>query len=60
MVEKNKDNLGTDLVEVMQLSKNPFLVALFPEDTADDKKAPTTAGFKIKVISLSLSLSKEK
>ncbi len=48
-IEKNKDTLFPDLIETMQSSGNPFIVALFPEDTsASQSKRPTTAGFKIK------------
>ena len=46
--DKNKDTLFNDLIETLQMSKNPFLRALFPDNTKDDKKRPTTAGFKIK------------
>ena len=31
--DKNKDTLFDDLIEVMQMSENRFLVAWFPEDT---------------------------
>ncbi len=48
-IEKNKDTLFPDLIETMQSSTNPFIVALFPEDTSSSQnKRPTTAGFKIK------------
>jgi len=46
--DKNKDTLFNDLVEMLQCSSNKFLVGLFPENTKDTKKRPTTAGFKIK------------
>jgi len=47
--DKNKDTLFSDLVETVQCSGNPFLVALFPENVkTPQKKRPTTAGFKIK------------
>ncbi len=49
--DKNKDTLFADLVQTMQLSRLPFLVNLFPEkQESGQKKRPTTAGFKIKVI----------
>ncbi|KAN0022743.1 hypothetical protein ACTFIU_005479 [Dictyostelium citrinum] len=49
MIEKNKDTLLKDHLEILQMSANNFLVALFPDviDT-DSKKLPSTAGFKIK------------
>jgi myosin-1 len=48
--DKNKDTLFPDLVEAMQTSQLPFLVSLFPEEvsTKEQKKRPTTAGFKIR------------
>lgn len=46
--DKNKDTLFGDLIEMMQCSSNKFLVALFPDNTKDTRKRPTTAGFKIK------------
>jgi len=49
--ERNKDTIFNDLVETMQCSEDPFIVNLFPEDTKmKQKKRPTTAGFKIKVL----------
>jgi myosin-1 len=45
---KNNDNLYLSLINCMQTSNVPFLVSLFPEDVADNKQAPTTAGFKIR------------
>lgn len=45
---KNNDNMYISLVSCMQGSTNPFIVALFPEDLQDDKRTPTTAGFKIR------------
>lgn len=49
--DKNKDTLFGDLVESMQCSSNPFLVGLFPENVSNpQKKRPTTAGYKIKVL----------
>src|SRR5690606_9442877 len=32
----------------MQESADPFILSLFPEDVTDDKRAPTTAGYKIR------------
>jgi len=54
--DKNKDTLFNDLIETIQCSGNSFLVNLFPENTksADKKKRPTTAGFKIKTSAGSL------
>jgi len=46
MVEKNKDNLGKDLIEMIQMSQNGFVAGLFPESA--ESVANTTAGFKIK------------
>jgi len=47
--DKNKDTLFDDLIEVMQMSENRYLVSWFPEDTKQlQKKRPTTAGFKLK------------
>eukprot|EP01102_Stenamoeba_stenopodia_P010428 TRINITY_DN313_c0_g3_i2.p1 TRINITY_DN313_c0_g3~~TRINITY_DN313_c0_g3_i2.p1 ORF type:complete len:1264 (+),score=385.55 TRINITY_DN313_c0_g3_i2:434-4225(+) len=49
MVEKNKDLLLKDLLDAIQLTDMKFLKDLFPEKPdANDKKAPTTAGFKIR------------
>lgn len=48
--ESNKDTLYRDLIQLAQSTSNPFIRSLFPEDIAvDDKKRPTTAGFKIRV-----------
>jgi len=47
-VFKNQDPLYISLVEGMQASSMPFLVQLFPEDLKDNKKSPTTSGFKIR------------
>lgn len=30
MVEKNKDTLNADMIELMQISKNSFISSLFP------------------------------
>jgi myosin-1 len=47
--DKNKDLLYNDLIDLAQTCNTPFVVNLFPESaTKDDKKRPTTAGFKIK------------
>eukprot|EP00026_Physarum_polycephalum_P000803 Phypoly_transcript_00804.p1 GENE.Phypoly_transcript_00804~~Phypoly_transcript_00804.p1 ORF type:complete len:1167 (+),score=243.05 Phypoly_transcript_00804:427-3927(+) len=49
LVEKNKDTLLRDHLEVLQLTDNELLLALFPDQVdSDSKKLPTTAGFKIK------------
>jgi myosin I len=48
--EANKDTLFRDLIMLAQSTNNSFIRNLFPEDiAADDKKRPTTAGFKIRV-----------
>lgn len=48
-VDRNKDTLFPDLIETMQSSTDPFIVALFPEDTSGSQnKRPTTAGFKVR------------
>jgi len=47
-VDKNKDLLFNDLVELGAMSQSNFIRALFPEVATLDKKRPTTAGFKIK------------
>eukprot|EP01132_Coremiostelium_polycephalum_P001010 gene1010-1280_t len=55
MIEKNKDTLLKDHLEILQMSGNPFLVALFPDVIdQDSKKLPTTAGFKIKTAAADL------
>lgn len=47
--ESNKDTLFKDLIQLMQSSKNKFILNLFPDNTEDgDKKRPTTVSFKIK------------
>ncbi|CAF3307815.1 unnamed protein product [Rotaria sp. Silwood2] len=46
--EKNRDILNIDLIEMMQSSTIPFVVRLFPEQTANIKSRPTTAGTKIR------------
>lgn len=50
MPEKNKDTLFKDLLETIKLAENTFLSqTLFPEEVdRDNKKAPTTFGYKIK------------
>eukprot|EP01104_Vermistella_antarctica_P014278 TRINITY_DN445_c0_g1_i1.p1 TRINITY_DN445_c0_g1~~TRINITY_DN445_c0_g1_i1.p1 ORF type:complete len:606 (-),score=158.16 TRINITY_DN445_c0_g1_i1:126-1943(-) len=47
-VFKNKDNLYGSIVTCMQLSTNEWVLGLFPENLADNKSAPTTAGSKIR------------
>lgn len=50
LVEKNKDTLLRDHLEVLKMTDNELLLALFPDEIdTDSKKLPTTAGFKIKV-----------
>ncbi|XP_044135648.1 unconventional myosin-Ie [Bufo gargarizans] len=47
--ERNRDVLFTDLIELMQSSKLPFIKALFTENLQAEKKGrPTTASSKIK------------
>lgn len=47
--DANKDTLFRDLILLAQSTSIPFIKALFPEDVAaDDKKRPTTSGFKIR------------
>ena len=49
-VDKNKDSLFNDLINLAQSSGGGFVRSLFPEDASlSNKKRPTTAGFKIKV-----------
>mmetsp|Transcript_3090 Transcript_3090/g.10120 ORF Transcript_3090/g.10120 Transcript_3090/m.10120 type:complete len:594 (-) Transcript_3090:407-2188(-) len=46
---KNKDSLFLNLVELIQMSQNPFIANLFPDDTSSKiNKGPSTAGFKIR------------
>jgi myosin-1 len=45
---KNKDTLFPGLIMAMQESANHWIKALFPEDVQDDKRAPTTAGYKLR------------
>merc|ERR550539_1654389 len=49
-VERNKDVLSIDLIELMKSSKNKFLQKLFQTDKVDrgGRHRPTTAGSKIK------------
>jgi len=48
-VDKNKDLLFNDLVELAACTSSKLIPQLFPEIHAEkDKKKPTTAGFKIK------------
>jgi myosin-1 len=47
--DRNKDAIWSDIVQAVQVSANPFLVARFPEDVSGKfKQRPTTAGYKIK------------
>ena len=47
--DANKDTLFKDLIQLMQMSTNTFIVALLPEEIDEsDKKRPTTMSFKIK------------
>eukprot|EP01129_Flabellula_baltica_P002905 TRINITY_DN12788_c0_g1_i1.p1 TRINITY_DN12788_c0_g1~~TRINITY_DN12788_c0_g1_i1.p1 ORF type:complete len:1025 (-),score=286.40 TRINITY_DN12788_c0_g1_i1:18-3092(-) len=46
--DKNKDTLNVDIINCMKSSTLPFLVAAFPEETGEQNKRPTTAGYKIK------------
>ena len=49
MCDKNRDMLYNDLINLAQATASPLLPQLFPESaTADDKRRPTTAGFKLK------------
>lgn len=49
MCDKNRDTLYNDLINLAQATASPLLPQLFPESaTADDKRRPTTAGFKLK------------
>jgi len=49
MCDKNKDTLYNDLINLGQVTNSFIIPILFPEaKTADDKRKPTTAGFKIK------------
>jgi myosin-1 len=49
MVEKNKDVFLKDHLELVKSTDNQFLSSLFPEDVDEDnRKPPSTAGFKIK------------
>eukprot|EP00013_Stygamoeba_regulata_P022967 CAMPEP_0177645134 /NCGR_PEP_ID=MMETSP0447-20121125/9087_1 /TAXON_ID=0 /ORGANISM="Stygamoeba regulata, Strain BSH-02190019" /LENGTH=1250 /DNA_ID=CAMNT_0019147597 /DNA_START=285 /DNA_END=4037 /DNA_ORIENTATION=- len=50
MVEKNKDTLSRDLLELLDCTENQFLAKLFPTGHYDpnDKKSSPTAGFRIK------------
>jgi myosin I len=47
--DKNRDTLTRDLLAVIKTSESPLVQVLFPEDVAqDDRKRPTTSGFKIR------------
>jgi len=49
-VDKNKDLLFNDLIGLALQTRSTFLPQLFPEaGNMDDKRRPSTAGFKIKV-----------
>ena len=48
MVEKNKDSIGQDLIDLITVSKDAFLVALFGDDTGSDTSKTNTAGNKIR------------
>lgn len=50
MMDRNKDTLYNDLVEVCNKSASQVIRSLFPEQLSakDNKKRPTTAAFKIK------------
>lgn len=53
--DKNKDQLYNTLIECMQASSSKFVTQFFPENLKEqDRKKPTTAGFKIKQSSLEL------
>eukprot|EP00127_Corallochytrium_limacisporum_P006003 Clim_evm80s215 gene=Clim_evmTU80s215 len=47
-VEKNRDTLYKDLVELMQMSQSTFIRNLFPDVLDDDKKTKITFGTKIR------------
>ncbi|GMK57879.1 hypothetical protein CspeluHIS016_0407130 [Cutaneotrichosporon spelunceum] len=49
MTDKNKDQLGKDILELIERSGDSFLHTLFPEKVDhDSKRRPPTAGDKIK------------
>lgn len=49
MTDKNKDALGKDILDLVAMSKDPFLGTLFPDRVdPSSKKRPPTAGDKIK------------
>jgi myosin-1 len=49
MLDRNKDTLYNDLIDICASSQNDILRQLFPEATSKkDRKRPTTAAFKIK------------
>lgn len=49
MCDKNRDTLYNDLINLAQCTSSPLLPILFPESkTSDDKRRPTTAGFKLR------------
>lgn len=47
-LDKNKDLLSVDIVELGGGSNSRLIASLFPESGQKEKKRPTTAGFKIK------------
>lgn len=50
IAEKNRDQLLKDILDTLQLSKNKFLLNLFPDVIdPDNKKRPTSAGNKLKI-----------
>ena len=49
--DKNRDLLYNDLIDLAHCTSSSLIASLFPEAlTAADKRRPTTAGFKIKVL----------
>jgi myosin-1 len=48
MLDRNKDTLFNDLIDLCAASQNDVISQLFPEATSKkDKKRPTTAAFKV-------------
>eukprot|EP01091_Cochliopodium_minus_P015206 TRINITY_DN5339_c0_g1_i2.p1 TRINITY_DN5339_c0_g1~~TRINITY_DN5339_c0_g1_i2.p1 ORF type:complete len:1073 (-),score=394.85 TRINITY_DN5339_c0_g1_i2:98-3316(-) len=47
-LDKNKDLLSVDLIELGGCSSSELIASLYPEVGQKEKKRPTTAGFKIK------------
>jgi myosin-1 len=61
MCDKNRDTLFNDLINLAHATNSWLIPILFPESkTPDDKRKPTTAGFKIKqsINDLVVALSK--